>query len=416
MAIADPVVKRGTVTDALVVKHREIFAPDGWLAQYNIERRDMIELLGNSLVSGVDPLFLGDPGVGKTWAIELMLRCISGASKSDLFNYMVFKESSADDVLGPRSLPAMKEGRIERLTDGFLPTAVLGYLDEIFKCSPTMANALLDVMAQRKLKVGGATLDLSQLLCIFGSSNELPDREDLQPFRDRWGISLVVQPVRSPEGRKDVMRIQDEYQASASTVDMSNAPNISLDEIRQARMEAMSVIIPDAVIESMQIAQERWASAGHPPSQRRIGQMLRAMKARAWTRGEGSVSTDDMIVCQHMAWNHPDHRESAHKIVMEFANVFARKASRMREALDPVLNELDAVKGDIQANGGEPTDEQMERGFKVMRDLRRLKRDANDQIREGGSQGHDTADLEAVLSEITQAHNWVEKTIAGEEE
>lgn len=419
MAIADPTVKRGTVTQALVDKHREIFGRDGWLSKYNIERDTQIELLGNSLLSGVDPLFIGDPGVGKTWMIELMLRCIEvdpAHADTALFNYMVFKESSADDVLGPRSLPAMKEGRIERLVDGFLPTAVLAYLDEIFKCSPTMANALLDVMAQRKLKVGGATLSLSQLLCIFGSSNELPDREDLQPFRDRWGMTNVVMPVRAPEGRKAVMRIQDEYQAAASTVDMTDAPKISLDEIVQARQEAMAVMLPDALIESMNTAIERWSGAGHEPSSRRVGQMLKAMKARAWSRGEGVASTDDMIVCQHMAWNHPDHARSAHDIVMEFANVFARKAARMKEALDPILSELGEVRNEIQANGGEPSDVHIERAFKVMRELRGLKRETTSQIQSGTEQGHDTKDLEAVLSEVVQAHDWVERTVKGEDE
>jgi len=419
VAIADAVVKRGTVTQALVDRHQEIFAREGWLSKYNIERDQQIELLGNALISGVDPLLIGDPGVGKTWLIELMLRCIEidpAHQDTALFNYMVFKESSADDVLGPRSLPAMKEGRIERLTDGFLPTSILAYLDEIFKCSPTMANALLDVMAQRKLKVGGVTLDLRQLLCIFGSSNELPDREDLQPFRDRWGVTNVVQSVRTPEGRKAVMRIQDEYQAAASNVDMTDAPKLTLDEIEQARREAMAIIVPDVVIESMDTAIERWSGAGHEPSSRRVGQMLKAMKARAWSRGDSHVTTDDMIVCQHMAWNHPDHRKSAHDIVMEFANVFARKASRMKEALDPVLAELSDLRNAVQAEGGEPNEEQLTRAWKVMRELRGLKKEANAQINTGHTQGHDTTDLEAVLSEVTQAHKWVEETLTGDDE
>jgi hypothetical protein len=49
---------------------------------------------------------------------------------------------------------------------------------------------------------------------------------------------------------------------------------------------------------------------------------------------------------------------------MEFANVFARKASRMREALEPILAELDDVKKKIQDAGGEPTDDMMEDAFK----------------------------------------------------
>jgi hypothetical protein len=51
-----PVVKRGTVTDKLVDTYGEIFNPDdGWLALYNIERRDEIELLGPEHHRGPGP-------------------------------------------------------------------------------------------------------------------------------------------------------------------------------------------------------------------------------------------------------------------------------------------------------------------------------------------------------------------------
>jgi MoxR-like ATPase len=406
--------KRGQVSKDLVSRHGEIFnVKDGFLAAYNIEREDQIELLGLSLISGIDPLFLGDPGVGKTWMIELLLMILDGADSSDFFNTLVFKETPADDLLGQRSLPAMKAGKIERMMDGYLPKAVVAYLDEIFKASPTLVNSLLDIMANRKLKVGRETHDVRQLLCIFASSNELPDREDMLPFRDRFGVTNFVPPVRSPEGRKKVMAIQDQFQADARSIDLSDAPRISLAEVGQIRDEVRCIELPEAVFETMVKAQERWEQAGHPPSQRRIGQMLLAIKARAWTRGDSHATTDDIVVTQHMAWNHPDHAKSAHDIVMEFANVFARKAARMKEALEPILTSLAEVKKEM--GGGEPTDEQMESTFKVMRDLRRMKKEAKDQISQGEAQGQDTRDLESVLDEIDRAHNWVEKTMVGEE-
>jgi MoxR-like ATPase len=346
--------------------------------------------------------------------IQLLLHVLDSAPE-DFFDTLVFKETPADDILGPRDVMAMKRGEVMRLVAGYLPTSVVAYLDEFFKSSPTLANAILDIMAQRKLKVGRTIIDCSQQLCIYASSNELPDREDMQPVRDRFGLTKFVQPVRSPEGRKAVMRIQDEYQASARNVDLSDAPRISLDDVRQIRTEVQRIILPDAVIESMATAQERWAQKGFDPSQRRVGQMLMAIKARAWTRGDGHATTDDMIVTQHMAWNHPDHAEPAREVVLEFANVFARKAARMKEALEPILTELDAVRKSINEAGGEPGDEHMEAAFKVMRQLRSLRREAREQIDAGTQQGQDVRDLEAVQQSIADAHNWVERTMTEEE-
>lgn len=413
--MATATIERGTVSPGLVRTYSEIFSTDklspGFLMGYNVEREDEIELLGLSLIAGIDTLLIGAPGTGKTWLIELLLLVLEGAREEDFFNTMIFKETPAQDILGPMSLTAMKAGDIKRLMDGFLPTAVVAYLDEVFKGSPTLLNALLDLMAQRKLKVGRHIHNAKQLLAIYGSSNELPDREDLHAFRDRWGITKVVQAVRAPENRLRVMEIQDEYQAGGRSLDLTDAPRLTLEDVEKIKSEVRRIIIPRTVHETMNTAQDKWAGFSLEPSQRRIGQMQAAMKARAWTRGRGQVSTDDIIVCQHMAWNHPDHAKAAHDVVIEFANTFARKAARMREALEPVLTEMQKVKDQLNA-GGNP-DDHMEEGFKAMRDLRRLRKEAKTEIENGKNQGHDVRDLDDVLSEISRAHDWVQDTLGG---
>ncbi len=410
--------RRGEVNAGLVRTYGEIFSTKrdapGFLKGYNIERDEEIELLGISLIAGIDSLFIGEAGVGKTWMIELLMLLLDGTKPEDFFNTMIFKETPAQDVLGPMDLSAMKAGRIERIMDGYLPTAVVAYLDEVFKGSPTFLNALLDLMAQRKLKVGATIHDARQLLAIYGSSNELPDREDLLPFRDRWGITKVVAAVRAPENRRLVMQIQDEYQANARSMDLSQAPRLSLVDATRMREEVRRVEVPSTVFETMTEAQDKWGGKGFQPSQRRIGQMLMAMKARAWSRGRGTVATDDIIVCQHMAWNHPDNVKDAHDVVIEFANTFAKKAARMREALEPINTSVQEIRDKI--HGGDNPDDYLNDGFVAMRDLRRLKKEAKQNIETGLAQGHDVTDLEAVMSEITRQHDWVNKTLSGDED
>lgn len=416
------VVARGTVTDSLVTKVKDIYDPkDGWIAQYNVEREEEIELLAIALLAGVDALFLGDPGVGKTWMIELQLRSFRNGGAPlgplELFNTLMFKEMSANDVLGPPNINALKEGRIERIIQGFLPTAILAYLDEFFKSSPTVVNALLDAMANRVVKVGGKLISMKQLLVIYASSNELPDREDMYAVRDRWGITKLVNPVRTSEGRKDVMEIQDTYQAGGSTIDFSDAPSLDLAEVAQIRGEVMAAEVPMPVREALAEAQEMWESAGHLPSQRRMGQILRAAKARAWMRGRGEVTTDDLVIAQHMAWNHPDHADSARKIIMEFANQFTKRASRMREALEPVSTELGECKKEITDLGATaPPDELLERLFKVQRDLRRLDREAKSEIQKGKDQAQDVTELERVRTDIKHNKTNVEKLLLADDE
>lgn len=396
----------------LQAKYQALYGADGFLAKHNVEREDEIDLLGLSTFSGVDTLFLGDPGVGKTWMIELQLLCITGAS---LFDILLLKEMSADDVLGPRSLPAMKEGRLERIMDGFLPTANYAYVDEVFKASPPLLNAMLDLMAKRELKIGGKTYDAGQLIAIYMSSNELPDREDLMAMRDRIGITKFVQPVRAPEGKLAVTNIQLAHQAGNGKIDMTDAPIWTLDEIHEARSAIRQIGVPDVVKQAMVDAQDKWSDAGHPPSQRRIGQMWKVVKAHAWARGSQEVGKDDLIVCQHMAWNHPDHAASAREVILEFATAFTRKAARIRESLEPAITQLDSLRGKLDSDDADERDKAMEDAWKVMRDLRRLKKDAKAEMASGTEQGADVRELEKVLSEINRAHDYAESAFADDD-
>src|ERR1035437_1391826 len=127
-------------TTELQSRYATIFSKDGFLNEQNIDRREEVELLGLATLSGVDMLLLGDPGVGKTWMIELLTNaCLTDM---ELFTHLLAKDMSADEILGPRSLSALKEDRIRRMTAGYLPDANYAYLDEIFKASPPMLNPL----------------------------------------------------------------------------------------------------------------------------------------------------------------------------------------------------------------------------------------------------------------------------------
>lgn len=396
----------------VLAAYQSIFGADGFLDTHNIERREEIELLGLATISGVDVLYLGDPGVGKTWMIELLVNeCLTGM---DLFNHLLAKDMSADEVLGPRDIMAMKEGKISRLTEGYMPTANYAYLDEVFKASPPMLNPLLDLLANRVLKVGGSTMDCAQLLAIFMSSNELPDREDLMAFRDRIGITKFVSPVRTPENRRAVTDLQLDYQSTG--IDTTGLVPLSLADIISIREQVRKVKVPEAIRETMVTAQQKWFEASHPPSQRRIGQMWKVIKARAWANGRSSVIADDLLPCQHMAWNHPDNAASARDVILEFASVFTRKATQLREAYEPVEREVQELKANLEGADDQRKEDLIDDGFKLMRSLRKLKKKATEQVAEGEGQGQDVTILIEVGNEIASAHDWCEKVLSGTED
>src|SRR5215831_1723926 len=388
-----------------------IFGPEGLLEKHNVERKEAIDLLKLSTLSGVDLLFLGAPGVGKTWVIELL--CKHGfADDIALFTHLLAKDQSADEVLGPRSVQALKQDEIRRIIEGYLPTAHYAYLDEVFKASPPMLNPLLDLLANRVLKMGGKVEDCGQLISVLMSSNELPEREDLQAFRDRIGVTYVVEPVKSPAGRRAVTDIQLDFQSGG--IDTTGVEPLWLADIVAIRAEVAMVTVPDTIREMMGDAQQKWLEHNHPPSQRRIGQMWKVIKASAWAAGRSEVSADDLLPCQHMAFNNLDDRETARAVILEFASAFTRKADRLRHEWEPMLKQAEDLR--IKLGAGETATDTYEAGMKFLGDSRKVKKHAKELIADGERQGQDVSAAEAIVADIDKAIEWAKKALIGDEE
>lgn len=390
--------------------HSRVLQVESFLKTNNVERDEDIDLLMLLVISGVDGLFLGDPGTGKTYMIELLVNhCLADMR---LFSHLFAKDQSADEVLGPRDIMSMKAGKISRLTDGYLPDSHVGYADEIFKASPPMLNPLLDLLANRILKMGGTVKDCKQLIAIIMSSNELPDREDLMAFRDRIGVTKFVAPVRTPEGRRAVTDLQLNQQLSG--VDTTGLVPLTLDDIVKVRSEMNAIEVPDAIREMMVEAQQKWMEAGHPPSQRRIGQMWRLIKGHAYLAARTTVVADDLLPCQHAAWNHPDHAASAREVVLSFASVFTRHANRLKEALEPVRRSLEELRTSLDATQDEDEkDAMLNKAYKLMRELRGMSKEAREQIQQGKAQGQDVSMLETTHQEIEQWYGWANNAMTG---
>ena len=145
-----------------------------------VERDLEARLVVLGMVSQEHVLFIGPPGTSSESPVVL---CFCKASTLTLFifihnfNYLLAESmiglrlsqlcggpffqrlftrfTTPEEIFGPLSLRALENDEYVRCIDGFLPTATVGFLDEIFKANSAILNTLLTILNERKFDNGG---------------------------------------------------------------------------------------------------------------------------------------------------------------------------------------------------------------------------------------------------------------------
>ena len=253
-----------------------------------VGREEQASCLLLAALCGEHVLLIGPPGTAKSELARRLRQQVGGR----YFERLLTRFTVPEELFGPLSLAALDEGRYLREIDGYLPTASVAFLDEVFKANSAILNALLTLLNERAFDQGAQRIAVP-LATLVAASNEVPDDASLRAFVDRFLFRCTVAPV-SDEAFESLLRSD-----VSSTDDGGSGPGgagegepvAPLHSIADA---AAAVGLPADVVAALAALRGLLAESAVEVSDRRWVQAVRALKVAAASHGRSEVAEVDL--------------------------------------------------------------------------------------------------------------------------
>ena len=311
------------------------------------EKNTEISLSLLAALAGESVILLGPPGVAKSMVARQLKTAFRDAQS---FEYLMSRFSTPDEIFGPVSIQKLKTSdTYERAVEGYLPTADVVFLDEIWKAGPAIQNTLLTVINEKIFRNGNREMHLP-LKLLVAASNELPAKgEGLEALWDRFVIRIESRPIKleknframlldSNESHTDLTDSTDEANAM-SVCDIRISPEeyaewaekICKIGVKEEVLDAISAIRKSLRAVNVDEAAER---RNIYVSDRRWKNIVRLLRTSAFMQDREEVDICDLLPIYHCLWQEPEERDAIRSIVIRaLFSPFAEKLVEMKNAL-----------------------------------------------------------------------------------
>jgi len=271
-----------------------------WAETRVVGRTAEIELVTLALAARVNVLLLGVPGTAKTMLVETLSSGFC-PTPTDFFDVLMTKFTKPAEVFGPTDVVALRdEATLRTATAGYLPEARVGFLDEIFKASSAILNALLRLANERTYRNGAEWVRCPTRMLV-GASNEMPeDPTLLAAFYDRFPLKSIVNPLEDQAFSDMIRLVSKPAPKSAAPVSLTEKDFAELDRVVDA------VEIPASIVDALATLRGVLRAKGIRPSDRRWAQSVRILKAAAALTGRTTVARKDLRSIESVLWSTPE--------------------------------------------------------------------------------------------------------------
>lgn len=308
--------------DDIKSKIKTIFA---YLNQNLYGKEEAVRLALLSAVANESIFFMGPPGTAKSMISRRIAAAFSDFYKKGedgklkfttedggYFEYLMNEFSTPDEICGPIDLSALNEkpSRYVRQTKGYLPSANVAFLDEIWKSGPAILNTLLTIINEKKFH-NGSKVENVPLVSLAAASNELPEKDrGLEALWDRFVLRVFVNPVETED---DFFKVVDDGNKDFAPTAEQAASLLKIDDVASWQAEINKVTLSDEAKEVISAIRKELAllntdenhkdDEAYYVSDRRWKKIVHILKTSAFLNGRNAVDLMDCSLIEYAIWN-----------------------------------------------------------------------------------------------------------------
>lgn len=326
------------------------------------EKETEISLSLLAALAGESIILLGPPGVAKSMVARQLKTAFRDAQS---FEYLMSRFSTPDEIFGPVSIQKLKTSdTYERAVEGYLPTADVVFLDEIWKAGPAIQNTLLTVINEKIFRNGNREMHLP-LKLLVAASNELPAKgEGLEALWDRFVIRIESRPIKLEKNFRAMLLdshadflgptdFTDSTDFSGFTGGLGHADfadnadfsdlKITSEECAEWAEKICKIGVKEEVLDAISAIRKSLRAVNVDESaerrniyvsDRRWKNIVRLLRTSAFMQDREEVDICDLLPIYHCLWQEPEERDAIRNIVIRaLFSPFADKLVEMKNAL-----------------------------------------------------------------------------------
>lgn len=302
-----------------------------------LEREEIIDGLLASVITKQNTFLFGLPGTGKS---ELVRAVSNGFKNSRFFGYLLSPTTDPSELFGPVAISKLLKDEYTRDVQGYLPSANIAFLDELFRGSSAVLNSLLTVLNERTFN-NGKELIHTPIQSVVAATNSFPQEESLQAFCDRFLFRPTVEALKKPASR----RLLDLW-----ALGLKKRPNVeselTYEDLIELQESLSEVKVTDEFLDKFSQVFDLLASRGITISDRRRVQILKFIKGWALVQGDDTVYADHLHKSLvHIIYQNVDDIGVIKEVLQQAIPTAERMIIDIKRALGGILSEYHGING-----------------------------------------------------------------------